>query len=208
MRTKKLKYTILTSVVYQVIAIICGFILPRIILKMYSSEVNGLVNSITSFLNIITFLDLGVGTVVCSSLYKPLADKDDDKVSKIYKSASKYFKNIGRVLIIYMFIIPFFFILKPNYEFSFIYTMTLVFSMGLSLFSQYYFGIVNRLLITADQKEYIQYILQSVTLFITTIVCSILMIKGVSIQIVKLTTSIIFLIRPLFLSIYVAGFEI
>ena len=203
MRTQKLKYTILASIIYQIIAIICGFILPRVILKMYSSEVNGLVNSITSFLNIITFLDLGVGTVVCSSLYSPLAKKDNVEISKIYKSASKYFKNIGKALMIYMFIIPFFFIFKPNYEFSFLYTITLVFSMGLSLFSQYYFGIVNRLLVTADQKEYIQYILQTITLLVTTIVCSILMLKGISIQIVKLTTSIIFLIRPIFLSIYV-----
>lgn len=203
MRTKKLKYTIMSSIIYQIIAIVCGFIMPRIILKMYNSEVNGLVNSITSFLNIITFLDLGVGTVVCSSLYKPLAEKDDVQVSKIYKSASKYFKNIGKVLIVYMFIIPFFFIFKPNYEFDYIYTVTLVVSMGLSLFSQYYFGIVNRLLITADQKEYIQYVLQSITLILTTLICSILMLNEVSIQTVKLVTSLIFLIRPIFLSLYV-----
>lgn len=203
MRTKRLKYTVLTSIIYQFTAIICGFILPRIILKKYSSDVNGLVNSITSFLNIITFLDLGVGTVVCSSLYEPLAKKDNEEVSKIYKSATRYFKNIGRVLLVYMLIIPFFFILTPNYSFSFIFTLTLVISMGLSLFSQYYFGIVNRLLITADQKEYIQYALQTITLLITTIVCTILMLNDASIQFVKLVTSLIFLIRPIFLTIYV-----
>lgn len=203
MRTKRLKYTIISSIIYQLIAIICGFILPRLILSQYGSDVNGLVNSITSFLNVITFLDLGVGTVVCSSLYKPLSEKNDIEVSKIYKSACKYFRNIGKVLLVYMLIIPFFFIFKPDFKFDFFYTFTLVFSMGLSLFSQYYFGMVNRLLITADQKEYIQYILQSITLILTTLFCTILMVKGLSIQFVKLVTSIIFLIRPLFLSHYV-----
>lgn len=203
MRKKRLKYTIITSFIYQVIAIICGFILPKLILNHYNSEVNGLVSSITSFLNIITILDLGVGTVVCSALYKPLAEKNNQEISKICKSATKYFKNIGRALLVYMAVLPFVYLLSSEYNFSLLYTATLIFSMGISLLSQYYFGIVNRLLVTADQKEYIQYILQTITLVLTTICCTILMHYNASIQTVKLATSVIYLIRPIFLAIYV-----
>lgn len=203
MRKKKLLSNMLSSLIYQITAILCGFVLPNLILRYYGSNVNGLVNSVNEFLRIITFLDLGVGTVVCSNFYKPLAQKNDDEISKIYKSAKRYFNNIAKLIIIYILLLPILFSFFINKGFDFIFNMTLIFSMGISSFSQYYFGMVNQLLITADQKGYIQYNLQTVTLIINTIVCSILICKGTSIQIVKLTTSFIFLFRPIYLAAYV-----
>lgn len=203
MRKTKLLYNTLSSLLYQIITIICGFILPRIILQYYGSEVNGLVNSITQFLQVIAFLDLGVGAVVQTALYKPLADKDCDQISKIYKSASKFFKNIARILIVYMIILIIFYPIVVNKSFDFYYTATLIIAMGISYFAQYYFGVVNRLLLIADQNGYIQYNIQIVTLIINTIACIILIKMNVSIQIVKLTTSIIYLARPLLFKYYV-----
>lgn len=203
MRKTKLLYNTLSSLLYQIITIICGFILPRIILQYYGSEVNGLVNSITQFLQVIAFLDLGVGAVVQTALYKPLADKDCDQISKIYKSASKFFKNIARILIVYMIILIIFYPIVVNKSFDFYYTATLIIAMGISYFAQYYFGVVNRLLLIADQNGYIQYNIQIVTLIINTIACVILIKMNVSIQIVKLTTSIIYLARPLLFKYYV-----
>ena len=42
-----------SSLAFQVVTVICGFILPRLILKYYGSETNGLVSSIQQFLQII-----------------------------------------------------------------------------------------------------------------------------------------------------------
>ena len=82
-RKKRLALNTSTSLLYQVVTIICGFILPRLILKSFGSEVNGLVNSITQFLAIISFSELGVGAVIQSSLYKPLAEKNDEQISRV-----------------------------------------------------------------------------------------------------------------------------
>ena len=71
-RKKRLILNTCSSLIFQVITIVCGFILPRLILEAFGSAVNGLVNSITQFLAIISFLELGVGAVIQSSLYKPL----------------------------------------------------------------------------------------------------------------------------------------
>lgn len=70
MQSKKLIKNTYTAIIYQVATLICGFILPRLILGNFDSEVNGLVNSITQFLQVIQFLELGVGAVVRTSLYK------------------------------------------------------------------------------------------------------------------------------------------
>ena len=65
-RGRKLAYNTTTSLLLQLISIVSGFIVPRLILGTYGSNVNGLVNSVTQFLGVITLLDLGVGAVVQS----------------------------------------------------------------------------------------------------------------------------------------------
>lgn len=57
---KRLIYNTISSLFFQVTTIVCGFILPRLILNAFGSNVNGLVNSITQFLGIISFLELFV----------------------------------------------------------------------------------------------------------------------------------------------------
>lgn len=195
MRKKRLFYNTVSSLVYQLTTIICGFILPRLILGAFGSEVNGLVNSITQFLGIISFLELGVGAVVQSALYKPLAEKKQNDVSKIIASANKFFTKLGQILLLYVIILV---VLYPQFagkNFGFGYTATLIIAISISSFAQYFFGIVNRLLLTADQRGYIQYTAQTIAVIGNTAACFILIYLNCSIQVVKLTTSLIYLLQ-------------
>lgn len=203
MRGKRLFYNTISSLVFQVTTIICGFILPRLILNAFGSEVNGLVNSIAQFLGMISFLELGVGAVVQSALYKPLAEKNQEDVSKIISSANKFFTRLGQILLIYVIVLV---IVYPQFagkNFGFIYTATLIVAISISSFAQYFFGIVNRLLLTADQRGYIQYNAQTLAVVCNTAACFILIRVGCSIQIVKLTTSLIYLLQPFLIYLYV-----
>lgn len=202
-RGKKLALNTITSLGLQVVSVICGFILPRLILESFGSDVNGLVNSITQFLGVITLLDLGVGAVVQSALYKPLADNDTNMISKIYVSANKFFRRLAEILLVYVVLLMIFYPMLVNKSFGHMYTALLIAAICISSFAQYYFGIVNSLLLNADQRGYIQYVAQIITLILNTFACYIIIKLGASIQIVKLTTSLIFLLRPLFLVFYV-----
>ena len=73
-RAKKLFLNTITPVLVQILTVISGLVLPALKLEAYGSETCGLVNSISQFLSIISFLELGVGAVVKSSLYRPLAE--------------------------------------------------------------------------------------------------------------------------------------
>ena len=202
-RVAKLKLNTFTSLALQLTSLVCGFILPRLILSSFGSEVNGLVNSIAQFLGFISLLDLGVGAVVQSSLYKPLANKNIDEISKIYKSADKFFKRLAYILVAYVVVLLIVYPTIIKHDFSYIYVVSLISAISISLFAQYYFGIVNSILLSADQKGYIQYTAQIITLILNTMTCALLIRIGCSIQIVKLTTSIIYIARPLYLSWYV-----
>lgn len=62
MRGKIAIKNIYTSLMSQIITIICGFIVPKLIIENFGSSVNGLVNSITQFLAYITLLESGFRT--------------------------------------------------------------------------------------------------------------------------------------------------
>ena len=203
MKNKKMVRNTISSLVLQGTIIICGFVLPRAILQYFGSEINGLVNSITQFLTVIAFLELGLGTVVQSSLYQPLAQRDYDIQSKIYVSAQKFFYKLGQILLCYILFLIVAYPLISGNKFSFLYTATLIIVMSISSFAQYYFGIVNSLLLMADQRGYIQYNIQTVTLILNTVCCVLMIVGGLSIHLVKLATSLLYLIRPIYLNWYV-----
>ena len=201
-RNSRLRVNTVASLIYQIVTLVCGFILPRLIIGNYGSPVYGLISSITQFLGIISLCELGMGAVVPASLYKPLADKDNDAISRVVVSSEKFYRKIGFVMIIYVIGLTVFYpmIIK---EFSFLYTASLLVIIASSTFAQYFFGITYSLLLTADQKQYITYIVNCGTIVINLILSYILIKLGCSIHIVKLMSSLIFITRPVFFSIYV-----
>lgn len=202
-RIKRLKYNTISSIIFQITTLVCGFILPKLILSHFGSETNGLVNSIAQFLQMIAFLELGVGAVVSSSLYKPLSNKDEDRISEIYVSATNFFRKLAIILLIYVIVLVFIYPIFIKNDTGWLSTATLIIAMSISNFAQYYFGVVDRLLVTSDQKGYINYNVQTITLIINNIACFILIQLNCSIQMVKLTTSIIYLLRPIIIRRYV-----
>lgn len=202
-RNRRLQLNTVTSLIFQITTILCGIILPRLILECYGSHINGLVNSISQFMMIIAFLDLGVGSVVQSSLYKPLAENDRIRTSQIIHSADRFFSRIAWILSAYIILLVILYPALVQTRYDFWFTAQLIFVMGIASFAQYYFGVVDRLLLSADQKGYIQYSVQTITLILNTIFCAVLIKFRVSIQIVKLTTSCIYLLRPIMMRIYI-----
>ncbi len=200
-RKKKLMLNSASSLIYQFVSIICGFVLPRLFLSFYGSEVNGLVSSITQFLSFITLAECGVGAVVQSSLYKPLADNDMLSVSKIVLSSERFFKRIAYILLVYVAILMIVYPYITIESFDYLFTVVLIFVISISTFAQYYIGMTYRLLLNADQLGFIQYTIHTVALILNTVACIFLMNQGVSVHIVKLTTSLIFIIQPILLSV-------
>ena len=191
------------ALINQVITLVCGFILPRQILLQYGSNINGLVSSITQFLGFITLMDMGVGAVVQSALYKPLANKDYNEINQIMSSALHFFNNIAKALIIYTLFLMVVYPLLINQKFNFYSTAILIAAISISSIAQYLFGITNQMFLYADQKSYIPLAAQSIATVLNTIISVLLISVGASINSVKLVSSLVLLVKPLVLHIYV-----
>lgn len=202
-RTKKLKMNTNMSLLHRLITIVSGLILPRLILIYFGSEINGLASSIAQFLGVITFLDLGLGSVVQTALYRPLAKEDNKQLSSVLISAKSYFQKIAYILIIYVLILIIFYPLMIESRYGYFSTGILIFSMSISHFARYYVGIVNELLLGANQQDYVQLGSEIVVVILNLLVSIFLINIGATIEIVQLGSGLVYLFRPLFLAYYV-----
>lgn len=200
-RKNKLVLNTASSLLYQLITLICGFILPRFFLTYYGSEVNGLVSSITQFLGFISLAECGVGAVVQSTLYKPLADQDILSVSKIVLSSERFFRKIAYILLAYVIVLMAIYPIVTIDSFDYLFTLILIFVISISSFAQYYVGMTYKLLLNADQLGFVQYLIHTASLVVNTILCIILIKNNASVHVVKLTTTLIFVIQPILISI-------
>lgn len=203
MRKKRLILNTSSSFLYQIVAVICGLIIPRIFIQSYGSAVNGLISSISQFLSFITLLEMGVGAVVQSTLYKPLADKNTFEISKIIVSAERFFKKISYIFVCYILILALLYPVIVNNEFGWCFTASLIVVISISTFAQYYFGITYQMLLNADQRAYIQFYVQAAMLILNALATMVLASIGANVTFLKLVTSFIFLLRPIVFSTYV-----
>lgn len=198
----KVKKNIFITLILNIVTIINGLILPRLFILAYSSDINGAVVSISQFLSYITFLEAGVGVVVCAALYKPLACNDIREISSVICETERFYKKIALIYLVYMFgialIYPF---IVP--QFGERYTFALVLVIGLSTFCQYYFGITYQLLLNADRKIWINSLFSIFALVCNLIISVIMIYQKVDILLIKLACSIIYMIRPIILKLYV-----
>ena len=194
---RKLHLTSGFALLLQIFTMVYGFILPRFFLEYFGSAVNGLVSSITQFLGFISLAECGIGAVVQSALYKPLAERNIGDLSRIIIAAEHFFRNIAKIFLIYVAALLFLFPNIVNSQFDYIYTASLIIIIAISSFAQYYFGITYRLLLNSDQFGFVPIITQIIALSLNLFLSIGLMKIGASIHIVKLASSIVFLLQPL-----------
>lgn len=203
--TLVVKRNIATSIILQFVTIISGFILPKLILSHFGSEVYGLTSSITQFLNYIQLLEGGLSGVIMAALYKPLATNDYGKVSSVIKAAESFFRKIGLIYAIYVIVLAIVYPLIIGTSFSYLYVCSLVIIIGITLFIQYYFSLTYRILINSDQKGYIVSIANIIFLLFN-LGCTIIAYRLYpEIHLIKLINAVSYIIQPIIFSYYVKG---
>ncbi len=200
---KKIAINSFSKILLQIVTLICGLIVPKMILSTFGSSVNGNIQSITQFLNYIVLVESGMGGVVRAALYKPLVEKDNQTLGSIIKTTESFFRKVAYIFIGHMIVIAFVYPLFISREFSLWYDVSLVLIIGISTVAQYYFGITYSIFLDADLKGYVINIIQIITVIINAVLTCVLIKAGAGIHIVKLASAMIFVVRPIIQNIYV-----
>lgn len=172
-RTQKFALNSLTAAISQIVVMIVGLITPRLMISTYGSEVNGLVSSLNQFITYLSLVEAGIGGAAIFSLYKPLANKDNNGISRIVAAAKKSYRQAGYFFSSGIFILALVYAIVCSTEtltFSTIFPMAII--LGVNGCVDFFFVSGYRVLLTADQKNYILSSISIVqTLLRTVIIC-------------------------------------
>lgn len=154
-KDQRIKYNLLSGIVYQVVLIAMSFLLPRLYLENFGSEVNGVLSTIKQIFTYMCLLEAGVGLATTQALYKPVAEKGQGDISAIMAATNSYYKKTGfiyaaivlAIASVYAFIVP------TGIESSIVFALVILNGVP-SLFS-YFVQAKYRILMEVDGRKYV-----------------------------------------------------
>lgn len=153
MRSENSIKNFLVGIGGQFITLILGFVSRSLFLMLLSIEYLGVSGLFSSILTMLSFAELGVGTAIIYSLYKPLADNNEEEILALMNFFKKVYRIIGIVVLAagtaFLPFLDFFIKDRKGIEHLELIYMLFVIQTATSYFFTY-----NRSLITADQKAY------------------------------------------------------
>lgn len=96
-KDSRVKYNMISGFVYQVVFIALSFILPRLYLDNFGSEVNGVLSTIKQVFFYLVLLEAGVGLATTQALYKPIAENKYNDANSILAATRKYYFKTGAI---------------------------------------------------------------------------------------------------------------
>lgn len=203
-RQKKATLNVVVSLASQLVTLLCGIVIPNLMISNFGSEAYGATCSISQFLSYITLFEGGICGVARAALYGPLAKKNNYEISVIMSEMKRFFRLIASGFCIYVIVLAVSFKSISNIQcFDWISSAILVLVISISTFAQYFIGISYSVLLQADQKTYITQAVSVLTTILNTIMIVLLVHLHCSLIIVKLVSSIVFALRPLLMMLYV-----
>ena len=106
-RTKNATRNIIWGVIEKVISILLPFVTRTILIKVLGAEYLGLNSLFTSVLQVLSISELGISTAIVFSMYRPIAQDDNEALCALLKLYKKVYSIIGVIiLVIGLLIIP------------------------------------------------------------------------------------------------------
>ena len=202
-RQKRAKINAATMLANQLAATVCGMLIPWIMIDTFGSEAYGATTSIAQFLAYISLLEGGIGRAARGELYKPLAEKDTESISRVYLAVKRFFNTIGTAFLAYAVVLAFcFYDIADVAAFSRDYIFWLVIVMTIGKFAEFMGGYSQITLFNADQRQYVSNLTVIGTSVLNVLLVVILARSGCDLIWVKLGSSLVFVIKPVIYTIY------
>lgn len=153
MRTRKALLNLTVSLGAQGLNIFLQFLSRYIFVRHFSEEYLGVNGLFTEILTVFSLAELGISTSMMYGLYKILADKDEEEISRLMNLYRRMYFLVGlSVAVIGMIMFPFLGYFVGDTQIPHIRLIYLMYL--LNSVSSYFFS-YKQTLIRADQKEYI-----------------------------------------------------
>lgn len=203
MRTKLSIYNSISAVALQMVNIIVNLILPRVMIMVYGSNVNGLVTSIRQFISYFNLVEAGLAGAAVYALYKPLAEKRSDDINGILSASNRFYNISGFIFSALVLVTAFIYPMLTSGQGIDPFTIAaLVVIIGASGALEFFAVGKYKVLYTADQKSYIISLINAAAVAMNAVIILILAGLRMNIVIVQLVALISFFVRSALYIIY------
>ena len=201
-KDRRIKYNLLSGIVYQVVLLSLSFILPRLYLVNFGSEVNGVLSTIKQIFTYLCLLEAGVGLASTQALYKPIAENDHKRASAILSATNSYYLKTGiiylaavlAIAVLYAYVIP----VAIN---SHILFVIIILNAVPALFS-YFVQAKYRVLMEVDGRKYVITNSETVLQLLSNIGKIAVLLLSDSLVLIQLVYCLLALLQLSFLYIY------
>ncbi len=187
----------------NIVIIVMGLLQRTVFIALLGKTLLGVNSLYTDILSMLSLAELGIGSALNYSLYKPVADNDLEKIKsymRLYKRA--YLAIAGVIAVIGVALIPFLpALIRDGKGISdrelVLYYLIFLFNTVSTYFVAYKYSLVN-----AQQRNYIQTNIATVTRIVVTLAQIVTLYLTRSFLLFLLAQSAIELIQKIFVSVY------
>ena len=161
-RTKNTVLNFLSKSFVLILSTVLSFISRTIFIKILGNSYLGVNGLLSNVLMMLSLSELGIGTAITFSLYKPIAENNKEGI----KALMHFYKNAYRVIGIFVFVLGLILMLFLDYlvpDPGNVTNLKLIFIIYVVNSTLSYFITYKNTLLIADQKEYL--LLKSNTFF-------------------------------------------
>lgn len=98
-KEKNARISVAWGFIFKIVSLVCPFIIRTLLIKIMGSEYSGLGSLFTSILQVLSLAELGFGTAMVFSMYKPVAQDDKSTLSAILKYYRKIYFIISIIIL-------------------------------------------------------------------------------------------------------------
>ena len=169
MDVKKGMKNVIYSIVGQIIILVIGIMIPRLVIVSYGSETNGLISSISTIITYLSLLEAGIGAATIQALYKPVSENNRDGINSILSATHQYYKKTGIIYLSFVCGIAAIYPLIVKNSFSYWFVSTMVLIVGLPGVINFFFQRKFRTYMETVGDNYILTNLNTITTIATSI---------------------------------------
>lgn len=186
----------------QIITIIIGIVIPKLILVNYGSEVNGLFNTVNQIYSYVALLEAGIGGACIQGLYRPIVESNRKGVSEILVATQRYYRKIARIYLICVIIISFLFSVFVSTSINSVTLFIFILLQGVSNIIIFYYIAALKQLLVADGKSYVMTNIAFFIFLITSLSRVVLVNFRVNIIFIQIAYLLINIIQIIFYQFY------
>ncbi|MBE7038306.1 MAG: sugar isomerase [Ruminococcaceae bacterium] len=154
-KDSRIKHNLISSFIYQLVLISLSFLLPRLYLENFGSEVNGVLSTIKQIFTYMCLLEAGVGLATTQALLKRIGKNDFESASRVLSATNIYYIKTGIIysIIVLIIAVVYAYMIPTSINSNILFFIVILNAIP-SLFS-YFVQAKYRILMEVDGRKYV-----------------------------------------------------